>query len=444
MALLAALRELRSLLGIRLLIAHLHHGLRGADADEDARFVRRMARRWKVPCVIGRADVRARARRRGISREMAAREARYAFLARVARRRRADLVATAHTVDDQAETVLLQLARGAGSSGLSGLSPSVTLAEARVIRPMLEISRTAVLAYLTARGIPWREDATNADLSILRNRVRHRVLPVLERELNPAVRGALARTAEVLREEDAYLEAQAAHQLAMSRAATAHALRIEALRAVPVAIRRRVLRRWLLQLGVPPPRLTYEILEKVRSILEGNGGRRMDAGDGWVVIRRDATLEAVRKTEVAPVLPFRVRVLIPGETCVPEKGIRILARMGSGCVRDRNARVGSLPASATLRRAAIGRRRLWVRSWRPGDRIRPLGLNGTRKLQDVFVDAKVPAERRRHIPVFECAGQIVWLPGYRVARGWEAIHSREPAVHLQVIPLEPDAGEKGT
>lgn len=433
-AMLAALRELARPLGIRLTVAHLHHGIRGASADADRRFVRALARRWRIRCVTGQADVPGLARRRGLSLEMAAREARYRFLANVARRLRAHAVAVAHTADDQAETVLLKLARGAGPAGLGGMAPCTTIRGLRVIRPLLDVPRREVVRFLRSRGQGWREDESNQDLSILRNRVRHRVLPFLERELNPSVRTVLARTADLLREEEAWLGGLTRQALRSCRAADAGgtALRASRLGAQPLALARRIVRLWLVGAGVPAERVDYEAVERVVGLLAGKtGARRADMGEAWLVERRYDRL-TVRAQADRGARAFRATVKVPGETQVPGAGLRIRSRIAPGLVKDRPGRVGAVPARATIRRSALGRRALVVRSWRPGDRMAPLGMAGTRKLQDIFTDAKVPAAERAGVPVFACGSRIVWIPGYRVARGWEVTDRREAAVHIHV------------
>jgi len=224
-ALLCALRDLSPSLGLRLTVAHLNHRIRGRAADRDAAFVRRLARRLKAPVALGRTDVPHLAKREGLSLEMASRKARYDFLAAAARKVKAHVIATAHTADDQAETVLLKLIRGAGPKGLAGIPLEATLRKTRIVRPLLEVSRDAIVAFLRERSESWREDETNRDESFQRNKVRHRILPLLESELNPQVRTALRRTADILREEDGWLDSLAASLLASCRRGT-HSLSI--------------------------------------------------------------------------------------------------------------------------------------------------------------------------------------------------------------------------
>jgi tRNA(Ile)-lysidine synthase len=203
-ALLDALATLAGPRHIQPTAAHLDHGLRPGSAA-DAAFCRALSARLGLPFRCERADVRSRAARERGGLEQAARRERYSFLDRVRREVGASVIAVAHTRDDQAETLLLRLLRGAGARGLGGMR----LRAGHIVRPLLEVSREEVLAHLTERGLDWREDPTNADMGHLRNRVRHELLPYLEARFNPALRRVLARTAGLLAEEDAHLEEEA-------------------------------------------------------------------------------------------------------------------------------------------------------------------------------------------------------------------------------------------
>jgi tRNA(Ile)-lysidine synthase len=253
-------------LGVVLRAAHVHHGLRGADADGDENFVRELCERLGVPLTVFRVDTAARRVAEGEGVEEAARELRYEALRGLMASGAVDVVATAHTMDDQAETVVMKMLRGAWTEGLGGISPVVQelgireqgVAVGRIVRPLLGVRRVEVEAFLRERGQGWREDATNADVSLTRNRVRHVLMPML-REFNPAVDALLSRTAEVAREEEAFWQAEVSRVLpqvllpgkpvrgggrAVSTAVgeVGYAMEIERLRAMPAALRRRIVR----------------------------------------------------------------------------------------------------------------------------------------------------------------------------------------------------------
>jgi len=245
-ALLDALASLRRRRGFRVVAAHLDHGLRAGSAD-DAAFCAELCRSLDVPLHAGSADVRGRAARERGGLEQAARRERYAFLRRVRDEEAAAAVAVAHTRDDQAETLLLRLLRGAGATGLAGMRPRT----GDVVRPLLAVSRQEVLAHLRERGLAWREDPSNADAAHRRNRVRHELIPYLEERFNPGIRAALARTASVLADEAAHVRAEAEALLAGVAREESGALLLKRvpLAEAPTAVARAAIRQALLRAG---------------------------------------------------------------------------------------------------------------------------------------------------------------------------------------------------
>lgn len=279
MALLEVLQELAGPLALSLHVAHLDHGLRSGSAA-DAAFVAARAKRLGWPCTCGCAGVAGLARRRRLSIEEAGRLARYSFFFRVAERAGARFVAVGHNRDDQAETVLMRLLRGASMSGLAGIAPRRRLIDplgrgrgprVEVIRPLLARSRAEIEAFLRRRGITPRRDPSNASPDFLRNRIRRDLIPYLERGYNPAVRAALARAGEVLAEEDALLESAA--EAALARIARGRrGLDLRGLARLPVATRRRVLRLAAVGAGAALNRLTQAHLDALVRIAAAGAG----------------------------------------------------------------------------------------------------------------------------------------------------------------------------
>ena len=289
-------------LGVVLSAAHVHHGLRGADADADEAFVVELCGRLGVPLRVLRVDTAARQAATGEGMEEAARTLRYEALQGL----EVDAIATAHTLDDQAETVVMKMLRGAWTEGLSGIAPVVEGAGPRLVRPMLGVRRAEVEEFLRARGQVWREDATNRDVAMTRNRVRHELMPVL-RGFNPGVDGLLAGMADVARDEEAYWQAETERVLRTmllpgrpvrggGRAATmagesaGSAMELARLKALPAALRRRVVRAAVRELGV---RLTGEETAKILALagfgghggVTGKIGGRLELRDGLRVER---------------------------------------------------------------------------------------------------------------------------------------------------------------
>lgn len=432
-ALAYCLHFLRKKYRILITLAHLNHGIRGRAADQDALFVKELAWRLGLSCVLGKANVPRLKRARGVSLEMAGREARYDFLERVAREVGANCIATAHTADDQVETVLLKLARGAGPQGLSGIPYCADRHGIPIIRPFRDVTHSEAVLFLRRHGLIWREDKSNSDMAFLRNRVRHQVLPLLESRLNPQVRRAILRTAELLREENEWMDSIACELWNQCvEYAKRDELSVDKLNRLPLAARRRVLRLWLMSGGVDADRLRFETIDHVERLLVAPRGTRAVSISGALRVMRRYRSLVIQKKTAAVGVAFREKVAVPGETILRDQGLRIIAKWAAGIIRKRGVRAGDLPAAASLGAEALRHSLLYVRSWKAGDRIRPLGMAGSRKLQDLFVDQKIPRESRDRVPIFECRGDIVWIPGYRVARGWEVKDSRNRSLHLDI------------
>ena len=399
-------------------LAHLHHHIRGDAADGDAAFCRNLAARAGVPVVIGDADVPALARSAGVSLEVAGRDARQQFYAEAKAMLSASRVAVAHTRDDQAETVLLRLARGAGPLGLSGMAPQ----RDHLVRPLLDVPRAELRSYLHEIGVTWREDATNDDRAIPRNWVRHEVLPRL-RELNAQADAALARAAGILRTDAVFLDG-------LANEAATRLVRTEGDRVVldaaglvqlPMALARRVALR---ALETANPSRSYG-LEEAQQLCEtaagGVGGRlaglAMERSGATVVLvnRRQAgaagKLGRVGKAEQRAPDYFELQLDIPGAVAAPH-GRWTLTASAPGPRPE----ILAVEAGQVLVDAGTLSRGLIVRPRRPGDRLHPLGAPGRKKVQDVFVDRKIPRDERDREPIVtDEMGRIVWVAGQVLA-----------------------------
>ncbi|HEX8926987.1 MAG TPA: tRNA lysidine(34) synthetase TilS, partial [Terriglobales bacterium] len=296
-ALLRGLLALRDELGIVLSVVHVNHGLR-AEAAADQRFVEELAASNSLQCHVVSCDVRALAAERRLSIEAAGRELRYRYFYRLISEGKLDKVATAHTRDDQAETVLLRMLRGAGTRGLAGVYRTVGDAseQGRIARPMLAISRAEVEAYLRGLGQPWREDESNRDPGYLRNRVRHELLPLLEREFNPNLRQILSETAEIAHEEEEFwaelAEQQLGKRLIRIDGESAARLDVRRLSDLPIALQRRVLRAFAERHSV---RLDFEHLERMRLFaLAGRAGKCELPKKVYAELRRIAGSQELR------------------------------------------------------------------------------------------------------------------------------------------------------
>jgi len=411
-------------------LAHLHHHIRGDAADGDAAFCRNLAARAGVPAVIGDADVPALARNAGVSLEVAGRDARQQFYAEAKAMLSASRVAVAHTRDDQAETVLLRLARGAGPLGLSGMAPQ----RDHLVRPLLDVPRAELRSYLHEIGVTWREDATNDDRAIPRNWVRHEVLPRL-RELNAQADAAVARAAGILRTDAVFLDG-------LANEAATRLVRIEAggaggagggadlprvvidaveLGKLPLALRRRVALR---ALETANPSRSYG-LEEAQQLCETVAGGVGGSLAGLAMERSGATVVLVNRRQVGPVgrlgragkaeqrAPdhFELQLDIPGAVAAPH-GRWTLTASAPGPRPE----ILAVEAGQVLVDAGTLSRGLIVRPRRPGDRLQPLGAPGRKKVQDVFVDRKIPRDDRDREPIVtDAMGRIVWVAGQVLA-----------------------------
>ena len=429
-ALLYALHSLRPAQNFALTAAHLHHDLRGAEADADAEFVQALAWRLGVPCVVERVAVAEQARRDGVSVEMAGRTARYDFFAKVAAAVGADRVATAHHADDQVETLLMRLLRGSSLQGLGGMAYESQLAGLPIIRPLLDLQHADAVAFLKAHRLAWREDATNADPSLLRNRVRLELLPFLESRFQPSVRQALRRTASVVREDQAWLDQLVRPWMTTTRRADGGLAR-RPWQRLPRAARRRILLSWLRDRGVPVERLDYDLVERVEQWTEASRAAPLTL-PGQLRLTRTATAFELRPVSAPEAAPFSFEVPMPGQVERSDLGLVVQTRLAKGFERARPVRPGPGRFSACLSEAKRAGETLLVRSRRPGDRMKPFGVPGTVKLQDVLVDLKVPRAQRDRLPVVTCRGEIVWVPGYRIARDWAVPSAQARSVCIEL------------
>lgn len=255
-----------------LVLCHFNHQLRGVESDADAVFVKNLAASLHLPSEFGTEDVPARAVREKISLEMAAREARYEFFAAIAQKRHIKTVLLAHHADDQVETCFLHFLRGTGSAGLAGMLPvsqrKIDGIELTIVRPLLSISKKELITFLTTREIAWREDGSNTSLLPTRNRVRHRVLPLLDELIGTSYRSAIARTARILAAEDEYLESLAAPQAKQDQLITRE------LTATPLALQRRIVHAWLRHHGFIE--VSFKEVERILSLLNLDGPAKIN------------------------------------------------------------------------------------------------------------------------------------------------------------------------
>ncbi len=401
-AMLRVLLELKEELGIVLAVVHLNHQIRGEEADRDEQFVRELAHHHHQQLLCTCRDVPACAKSKGIGLEAAGREVRYSYFRALMENGNLDKVATAHTADDQAETVLMRVIRGAGTKGLAGIHPvHKTGAKGHaIVRPMLGVRRAEIESYLRGVKQEWREDSSNQDPRHLRNRVRHNLLPLLQTEFNPGVVEALTGLAEIARAEEEVWRGIVGEKLE-SGVSTA------ALRSWPVAVQRRVLRAMAGEAS-----LSLEDVERVRELAAGHSGREVELANGWraVADRQELRFE---KSEASEGTDYELPLKIPGSVRVRQLGCVIKAFF----VPEQARSSGYNPARLDPQKLAP---ELVIRNWRAGDRFWPAHTKSEKKVKELLQERRVPSAEKARWPVAVSRAEIVWMRGFAPGRNYLA------------------------
>ncbi|KAF0195032.1 MAG: tRNA(Ile)-lysidine synthase [Bacillota bacterium] len=405
-ALLFALHSLADCFGVSLYAAHLNHGFRGQEATGDATFVQELCLRLNIPCTVGFADVPGLIESTGGSPQAVAREARFRFLRQVSEQHDCDLLALGHHLDDQAETVLLNIVRGSGVEGLSAMLPQSTgLCDLRIIRPLLNQKRSVIENYLATLGENYRIDSSNLKEDYSRNFVRRKVMPQLY-ALNPKVAESIIRLAQAAACDDAYLSSEVTEvwPIAVTESTDGMRIRVEALSSLHVAISSRLIRRvWQQDSSLE---LSYQHVMAILGLCGKQTGKRIALPGGNLALRSGGSIILMRACSTDP---YMLGLTIPGTAVIA--GIGTLSAEPLYHLPPDILREGS-PFTAYLNADVQA---LDVRTRVPGDRYWPLGAPGSKKLKEVMSEAQIPAPLRDCWPVL-CAGRdIVWVPGVRIS-----------------------------
>jgi tRNA(Ile)-lysidine synthase len=404
-------KALAGKMGLVVSAVHFNHHLRGAESDADERFVREMARRLGVVFLRGEADVARVARERRRNLEATARDLRYRFFFSLIDRGRLDKVATAHTANDQAETVLLRLLRGAGTRGLGGIYPAL---EGRIVRPFLSLRRGQVEAELARRGLAFRVDSTNLQARFRRNKVRKELLPWLEKEFNAEMVPLLKELASRARDDEEYLEQQARERAQPWRVRDNEEEKIAArpLAGFPPALARRTLRQMVAAARGSLAGISHRHIEALRHLAAGAQSGRWLVLPGNLVARRDFEWLVIGPGSAWPAnCDFSFAIAPPAEVTVPQLGVTLQFK---------------IVERAEVRRAYNGQESTWLdplklpgelllRNWRGGDRFCPVGCRKAQKLKELFRQRRIPAGQRKAWPVLASGEEIVWVRGFPVA-----------------------------
>ena len=452
-SLLRALLQLRDQLGIVLSVVHFNHKIRGADAEADEQFVRELAKQFELPYRHGEGDVPRIARERRIGIEEAARQERTSFFRVLLNHGDLARIATAHTRNDQAETVLLRLLRGAGTRGLSAIRRRIDLDGGSLVRPMLEVSRQEVENYLHSLAQPWREDASNRDLRMARNKIRHELLPLLRREYNPRIDQVLAEAAEVAAGEEEYwaavlhellplkrmypsasvpahnfppLAARDAARSGARQSAKSPGSPLGSLRNQHLAVQRRLVRGAAARAGAT---LDFHHVEQVLSLLELGAGKAVQLPSGIQVRNTGRELRfeprCLKEGEVSA--GYDCSLPVPGEVEVRQIGRRFRASLLDGAIRNSGYNICHLDP-------ALLAPELRVRNWRPGDRYWPAHTKSPRKVKELLQERRLGAAKGLW-PVVESGGEIVWIPGFAPAARFRVRTETATAVQIEEVAV---------
>jgi len=445
-ALLGLLLELRAELGIVLSVAHVNHKLRGEESDEDERFVTQLARQHGIELHVSSAPVsRSHRSKKGCEIgsgiisgiEAAARELRHGFFRQLVQEGRVGKIATAHTLDDQAETVLLRIFRGTGIRGLSGIHPRIVFEEqgrvfGELIRPLLGFRRAALQEFLHERGQSWREDSSNRDIAFLRNRVRHRLLPIIGKEFGEAAIEHMGELAEIAWAEEehwerAHPEVRAQRWGAGDETLQATSLPVELLLALPLAAQRRLVRAWL-EANACDLSASFRVVEEALELARGPAGRKTELPGGNLRRgRHELLLEVESSGGRADPADYAYVLAVPGVVEVPELG---------GCVEARVVNAGEVPENE--RRQLLDPERMskevLIRNWRAGDRFWPAHRTSARKVKELLSDRHATGAQKKLWPVAVAEGcGLVWVRGFAVPADFRAPPGASKAIWIREI-----------
>ncbi|MBI4219596.1 MAG: tRNA lysidine(34) synthetase TilS [Chloroflexi bacterium] len=422
-ALLLALIEIREQEGLEIVAAHFNHRLRGSESDADQSFVEQWCAGNEVRCITGEATPEDKPLVARLSPEAGARELRYAFLARAVSGAGAQAVATGHTLDDQAETILLHLVRGSGLVGAAGMRVRSKLTvgtgeEVTVVRPLLNLRRADTRKFCEAHKVAPRVDASNLDVSVPRNRLRHEVIPLLEM-INPGTPLALSRFGELARSYVSFVEAEVDRTwptMVASESSVSVTFSRAALKMIQPVVLAHAFVRAFRNVTKPGETLDLIHLEEMADLILGGSGTSLDLPGGvrMKVSYRLVSLESVTEAGALDSCPFPAKLrptsFEPPARVTLGKGFDLRAQLRG----PDSIRIAGPPTVALLDADVVGPK-LQVRARARGDRFHPLGAPSPKKLQDFFVDTKVPREWRDRVPIVETDRGIAWIAGYRIA-----------------------------
>jgi tRNA(Ile)-lysidine synthase len=431
MVLLHLLNTYREAFDLSLIVAHVNHGLRPEESEKEAEFVQKESARLGLSFEYGQFNVKEFQKLGGLSPQDAARRIRFHFFYHLLQKYHAQKIALGHHADDQVETVLIRLIRGSGLQGLKGMLP---IREGRVIRPLLEMWREEIQSYAIEKNISFLLDSSNLKNDYLRNRIRLTLIPLIEKEYQPNFKEILLRTSNILREENDYLEraAETAFQKIVQEEGNILSFKFSEYQSLHQAIQWRFIKKILGRIDDRGMLLGEEEWSEVQKILkelhQASASFLLGLPHGvWVEKRYDTVL--LTKGEVKPIPPFEVELTSPGRTFIEEIGKEVVIEEAD---RDEFKNYNGPPNTALMDCESL-QFPLKMRNFRPGDRVHPLGVKGTQKLKNFFIDHKVPKFERPKVPLLISGEMIAWIVGYRINERVKVTEKTKKVLVLKVV-----------
>jgi tRNA(Ile)-lysidine synthase len=432
MVLLHLLNAFRQEFDLSLIIAHVNHGLRPKESEEEAELVQKEAERLRLTFEYGFFNVKEFQKTGRISLQDAARRVRFHFFNVLLQKYSADKIALGHNADDQVETVLLRLMRGSGLKGLKGMLP---IREGRVIRPLLEVWRREIESFAEEMKIPYLLDSSNLKENYLRNRLRLTLIPLIEKEHQPSFKKIVLKTSTILREENDYLErgAEEAYQKIVHEEKDALSFRFSQYQSLHPAIQWRVLHKMWGKVYsggmIIQAREGIEVDQIYKKLHQPSPSFLLELPHG-VSLEKRYDLVLMKKGWTKPVLPFEVELVSPGRNYIEEIKREVVIEETSR--NDKIKYLCRLPDMALLDYQSL-EFPLRIRNFRPGDRFQPLGVKGTQKLKEFFIDHKIPKFERPRIPLLTSGEKIAWVIGYRIDERVKVTEKTQKVLEVKVI-----------
>jgi len=431
MVLLHLLNACREAFDLFLIIAHVNHGLRPEESEREAELVHRESERLGLPFEYGQFHAKEFQKLGGLSPQDAARRIRFRFFHDLLQKHGAQKIVLGHNADDQVETVLFRLLRGSGLQGLKGILP---IREGKVIRPLLEVWREEIESYAVEKRIPFLLDSSNLKGDYLRNRIRLSLIPLIEKEYQPNFKETLLRTSSILREENNYLErgAEEEYQKIIREEKDTLSFKFSEYQSLHQAIQWRVIKKILGSIyhwGMITEEGEWSDVNKIHQILkQSSPSFFLELPHGvWIEKRYDNVL--LGKGGVKPSPPFEVELIFPGRTFIEEIGKEVVIEETN---RDQFRNYNETPNTAFMDYENL-QFPLKMRNFRPGDRFNPLGVKGTQKLKEFFIDHKVPRFERPKIPLLISGEMIAWIVGYRIDERVKVTEKTKRVLKVMVV-----------